>query len=351
MSRGRKTLPVAVNPEPELDQDRIDADRKAADVLATVQAAYGEERDLANQMLGQAQAFKAIAKMADVVHLSKLAQVRELKLYRALPANFVLDENGQPIADCRLNTWDGFCRSLGLSANKVEEDLLNLSALGGEAMGALKRVGAGYRDLRKLRALPDEVRGNLLESPELKQALNEGDKDTIRELIEDMAVAHAKKSAALSAEVEAKDRVIAEKSTLVADKDEQINALKIKTLASRPWDERAADYNQEASALFYIVQEHLARLDALQTGILTADFSSREDEEAVLAAVAVPFSDGLKRIAQMLVALSQRHDKTLGAFAESLDAQPLGDLDALAARPPSQPEPAATALPEDPAAS
>ena len=349
MSRGRKTLPVAANTEPELDQERIDADRKAADVLARLQAGYADERDLLNQLIGQRQMAVAVSKFTDVVGLTKLMHIKESKLYRALSGKKGLDEAGNEIPD--IGTWDGFCRAIGTSANKIDEDILNVRVLGEQAMHDLNRIGAGYRDLRKLRALPEDVRGNLLESPELKQALDEGDKDTIRELIEDMAVAHAKKSAALSAEVEAKDRVIAEKSTLVADKDEQINALKIKTLASRPWDERAFDYNREAGSLFYIVQEHLARLDALQTGILTADFSSREDEEAVLAAVAVPFSDGLKRIAQMLVALSQRHDKTLGAFAESLDAQPLGDLDALAARPPSQPEPAATALPEDPAAS
>lgn len=325
-NRGRKALPkVEAATEPEIDTAQLAADRKAADSLAVIQIGYTEERDLLNQLIGQTQALSAIAKFADVVSLTKLAHIKENKIYRALTGKKGVDADGNEIAD--VGTWEGFCLMIGSSKSKVDEDILNLRALGEDAIRKLQSVGAGYRDLRKLRALPDEARTSLLDSPELQSALAEGDKDAIRELIEDMAVANRKKTDELAAEIESKDRTISDKGELIAHKDEEINDLKLKALVSRPWDQRAADINAESAALFTLVYQYIARLDVLQSGIMTSDFSSQADEEAVLQAVAVPFSDGLKRAAQMLVALSQRHDKTLGAFAEDLDAQPLGDLE------------------------
>ena len=80
MARTPNTTTPEAPPAVELQPDAVDA----ANVLAAVTAEYGEERDLLNQLLGQAQMADAFAKFSETVSTSKLAYVKENKLYRAL---------------------------------------------------------------------------------------------------------------------------------------------------------------------------------------------------------------------------------------------------------------------------
>lgn len=166
---------TGLNPLVE-DQQQLDA----------VTAQYNEDRDLMNQLWGQIQMADAISKLTTVVSLQKLAHIKETRLYRALRGKRTMDSDGVEIPD--VGTWDGFCRSIGTSANKVDEDLKNLSVFGEEALARLTSIGAGYRELRKLRKLPEDER--LLIS-------NAQDRESLIGLIDDMAVKHASEKAAL----------------------------------------------------------------------------------------------------------------------------------------------------------
>ncbi|POE10752.1 hypothetical protein BV924_16455 [Pectobacterium odoriferum] len=120
-----------------------------------------DERDLVNQLLGQVQMARSFAKFADVVSLSKLKYIKENKIHQSLKGKRGVDLDGNEIAD--VGTWDGFCQAQGLSRSKIDEDLTNLSAFGEDALKQLSAVGAGYRELRQFRRLPEDQKSALIE--------------------------------------------------------------------------------------------------------------------------------------------------------------------------------------------
>ena len=82
MGRPKKTdtLPADDNFDPQ----RLEEAGEAAKQLAALQQGYGQGRDLVNQLLGQAQAFQAAGNLLQTFGVSKLAIVKENKLYQQL---------------------------------------------------------------------------------------------------------------------------------------------------------------------------------------------------------------------------------------------------------------------------
>ncbi|MFC0831894.1 hypothetical protein ACFHPO_31995, partial [Pseudomonas aeruginosa] len=190
----RKASTPRIDHMPEINQEAFQEDVNAVGVLGAIAQGMHEERDLVNQILGQVQMARSIARFADVVSLSKLAHIKETKLYRALQGKKGFDPDGNEIAD--VGTWDGFCQALGLSRSKVDEDLTNLNAFGEEALNQLSAIGAGYRELRQWRKLPDDARSALIE------AAKQGNKDAVEYLAEELIATHTKEKAALEKQVE-----------------------------------------------------------------------------------------------------------------------------------------------------
>jgi hypothetical protein len=91
-----------------------------------------------HEMIGRIQGVKLIADFANVGGLMWLKQVKESKIYRDLP---------------NVGTWEDFCKYIGLSRQKVDEDLLNLATFGEEFLANVGGFSLGYRDLKKLRQL------------------------------------------------------------------------------------------------------------------------------------------------------------------------------------------------------
>ncbi|HCL4186273.1 TPA: hypothetical protein N2C63_000458 [Pseudomonas aeruginosa] len=247
----RKASTPKIDPMPEINQEAFQEDMNAVGVLGAIAQDMHEERDLANQLLGQVQMANAFGKWTTVVYLSKLQQVRESKLYRALPARSVVDEHGREIADCRLNTWDGYCRALGLSANKVEEDLRNLSTFGQEALESMSRMGIGYRELRQYRKLPDDQKTALIE------LAKSGDKEAFVDLAEELIDTHTKEKAALEKQVEdlrADNEALGERMARKSrELDETVHELektkrRIQTMKA---DEAEKELRQEATAIAF----------------------------------------------------------------------------------------------------
>lgn len=235
---GRK--PKELNPQTAVvDTALVQNDRAAADVIRNIEANYGEERDLANQLLGQIQMSRAISKFTDVVSLQKLKHIKETKMYRALAGKKGLDREGNEIPD--VGTFDGFCRALGTSASKVDEDLANLKIFGEDALEQLTRIGAGYRELRQFRRLPEDQKVALLE------AAKEGDKEAFLELAEDLIAKHAKEKAELEQHLQGKDAVLASKQKMIDNQAMEIDTLtaaaaRVKTAAP---DEALVQIRQE----------------------------------------------------------------------------------------------------------
>jgi hypothetical protein len=148
------------------------------------------DRDLVNQIIGQVQMAGALAKFSLTVSTSRLAYIKETKLYRHL-----CDQPASKSANVGTfdGTWEGFCTAIGVSRQKADEDIANLRAFGEEAMESLSRIGVGYRELQQLRRLPENERAALAE------AAQNGDKESFLDLVDALVAKAVKEKEALAA--------------------------------------------------------------------------------------------------------------------------------------------------------
>lgn len=195
----------------ELDGSKLDDIQNTASALINAQS---EESALVNQLLGQAQMADSFAKFSLTVSTSKIAFVKENKLYRALAGQKSAD--GQQFS----GTWEEFCGLLGISRQKADEDILNLNMLGEEALESMSRMGIGYREMRQFRKLPDDSKQALIE------VAKAGDKESFVELAEEIISKHSKEKEQLTKE---RDEALADydaQSELLTQKNQALDAAK-----------------------------------------------------------------------------------------------------------------------------
>ncbi|MGZ0529141.1 hypothetical protein ACTM31_14920 [Citrobacter freundii] len=197
---------VELNPELKATQN----------LMATVTSQLSDERDLLNQLLGQAQMADAFEQFSRTVRTSKLAFVKENKLYRNLKGKKT--PNGSDFS----GTWDEFCNVLGISVDKADLDIANLTAFGEEALDSMSRMGIGYRELRQFRRLPDDQKSALIE------VAKEGDKTALLELAEEMIAKHTKEKEDLKTDLEISRQTLAEKKDEINVLKDQADELKAK---------------------------------------------------------------------------------------------------------------------------
>jgi vacuolar-type H+-ATPase subunit I/STV1 len=262
-------MPRKAAPSAELVQD-APVNEEAVNVIQNLGAiAQGlqDERDLANQILGQVQMARSIARFADVVSLSKLAHIKETKMYRALQGKKGIDADGNEIAD--VGTWDGFCQALGLSRSKVDEDLTNLKAFGEEALKQLGAIGAGYRELRQWRRLPEDAKSALIE------ASKQGNLDAVQYLAEELIHTHTKEKDELQkkltdtqADYDALGEVLSKKNAELDRTKQDLEKAKrrIETMSA---DDAAKELRQEVVGIAFEAEADIS-------GKLRAAFESLE---------------------------------------------------------------------------
>ena len=200
---------VALNPELEATQN----------LMATVSSQMNDERDLLNQLLGQAQMAGAFEDFSRTVRTSKLAFVKENKLYRNLK-----DAKNPHGAEKLSGTWEEFCGLLGRSVDQVDRDIANLTAFGEEALESMSRMGIGYRELRQFRRLPEDQKSALIE------VAKEGDKTALLELAEEMIAKHAKEKEELKADLEVSRQMLAEKKEVINEMSMEREELKARLI-------------------------------------------------------------------------------------------------------------------------
>ena len=188
---GRNTKETLdATPDPKLNETALAAMGAAPAQLAAIREGYTEDRDLLNQLLGQAQMADSFAKFSQTVWSSKLAFVKENKLYQQLAGKQM--PNGLALK----GTWGEFCDLLGVSDEKANQDIANLKAFGEEALESMSRMGIGYRELRQYRKLPEDQKQALIE------VAKAGDKEGFVELAEEIIAKHAKEKEALKIELD-----------------------------------------------------------------------------------------------------------------------------------------------------
>jgi hypothetical protein len=289
-------------------------------IAHAVQADYTEDRDELNQILGQIQMGRAFSKFADVCTLSKLAHIKETKKYKALAGKRGIDIDGNEIPD--VGTWEGFCLAVGTTRSKVDEDLTNLRMFGETALADLSRVGAGYRELRQLRKLPDDEKTALLE------AAKTGDKDAYIDLAEEIISKHAKEKAEAAKKLDDQQKDFQALEAVAKTHKEENNQLRMELEKSKlqtlPWSDVVAPLAEEIANHQAIIDKALDRhlqaisaIDVWHTGLI-ADAATDDPyahvplpQEAVT--VLMSLEDAINRSAHAIAAIRDHLQNEFGA--------------------------------------
>ncbi|MCF4982025.1 hypothetical protein GIW56_26825 [Pseudomonas gessardii] len=230
---------------PALDGEMLTATQNS---MATAMTSHSEERDIVNQLLGQAQMADSIGKFTATVAVSKMAYVKEHKLYRGLAG--MHDRDGRGLS----GTWEEFCSLLGTSAPKVNEDINNLRQFGEDALESMSRMGIGYREMRQYRRLPEDAQAALIE------VAKAGDKDAFVDLAEEIIAKHAKEKAELTqrldevnADYDAQGEVMAKKAKELDSTKQELEKHRKRIQTATP-DEVIKELRTELVALQFEVE-------------------------------------------------------------------------------------------------
>ncbi|ENX33915.1 hypothetical protein F889_02579 [Acinetobacter colistiniresistens] len=186
--------------------------------LAQLEQTVSVEQIQLSEKLGAIKATAFFKKLVTVTEIKLLAEIKESKQYKGLK---LVNSVGKLVT---VTTFEEFCQHLGMSREKVDQDILNLSTFGEDFLETSQRMGLGYRDLRKLRKLPDSDREVLING----EAVKTEDRESLIDLIEEMSAKHAQEKAtrdARIAELESNDQANA---LILKKKDEKINQLDTK---------------------------------------------------------------------------------------------------------------------------
>lgn len=310
--------PTTITPpaaEPKLNEAALAVLDAAPAQLAAIQAGYGQGRDLVNQLLGQAQAFQAAGNLLQTFGVSKLALVKENKLYQQLSG--MKAPNGLELK----GTWVEFCSLLGVSDEKANQDIANLHAFGEVALEQMQRIGIGYRELRQYRRLPEDQKLALIE------VAKAGDKEGFVELAEEIIAKHSKEKEAAEAE---KQQLLQDNVFTAGQLDKErsrADTAEKKLAGNRPvvvpLDERITPFQLEIAERQSLIEKGIAAhheaavaLEAWWTEEVT-QAEGYDPTEAVplpraVALVALNLQDSLNRLAEMVGAAQHAFEERFG---------------------------------------
>ena len=300
-TRGRKPGPAATAVAVSTNHLAVVEDLRAADTLTALQAGYGAERDLLNQLLGQAQAFHAAGSLLQTFGVSKLAYVKETKLYQQLKGQRT--PNGLELK----GTWEEFCGLLGLSDEKANQDIANLNAFGEEALESMSRMGIGYRELRQYRKLPEDEKQALIE------VAKAGDKEGFVDLAEEIFAKHAREKSELAAqskkdraELAAKDRVLTDNSTKINEQAQEIELLKSEEFVAPP--RSVARTRDEQKLLTAVTQSTSRTFLHMRRVFLAADAALSDSGGNAPEAIQHVARQAVEFLAQQLADMAEEFD-------------------------------------------
>lgn len=294
MSRGRKQSMAAQTPPPEINEDQL-----RQDVIVTNE--HAAHLNVISKRFGDGYLFDPVRVENEAKFFLNQASTSIFEAGRRLVLLREFHAHGE---------WTECLARLGMAPRAAQRliqlavkfDLPNAStSTHFEKLGKSKLIELAVLDDDEIKELAD---GGTV----LNLTLDAIDKLGVSELRAALRAANEEK--------EAKDRLLAEKNT-------RLDELQSRPLASRTWDDQAKALIEESDALFVILQEQLARLMVVQQAMMTAEFGEADDVDRGLRACAIAFGDKLTRSAQMLSELRGMHDRTLGAFADDLDSQPV----------------------------
>jgi len=271
--------------------------------------------------LGQIQAFNFIGKLVTVSELKILQQVKDSKNYKGLTYK---GESGKLET---VSTWDQCCEKiLGMSRKSVDERLLNLSQFGEAFFEQAQAMRLGYRDLKALRQLPSDEQALVIES----EAVETGDKEAVKDLIDDLKAQHKKE---LDAEKLKTKELDSQRQVAIRMRDEyQMKAMDYQTelestkFKADAWKDQTKHLLFEATKYESNAVESLSRLMALRDHFLDNDDLSPQVVEHLAAGLLHSFKTLAEDFAQAWLETSSILEGYLPKMRPSLDVlQELND--------------------------
>ncbi|URL01268.1 hypothetical protein L4F91_06905 [Avibacterium sp. 20-126] len=217
------------------------------DAVVLASKAMTQDKAQAYEMLGMVKMSDFTRKLVTVSHIKVLAEFKETKKYKDLD---IQDTKGNWL---HVTKWEDFCNALGYSREKIDMDILNLSTFGEDFLETSQRLGLGYREMRKLRQLPEEARSEIVDA-DYSEAT---DKEDLIEKIEELSVKHAKEKESLTKQLESVKANYDAQAKVIANKDERLNKLdkelakKSLLIETQTPDQRGSALREEATAISY----------------------------------------------------------------------------------------------------
>ena len=255
--------------------------------------AVSQQQMALSEKVGALKAFEFTKKLLTVSTIKMLAEIKETKEYKGLQ---VFDTNGKLLT---VSTWTEFCQAIDKSHQHIDEEIRNLSAFGEDFLESSQRMGVGYRDLRKLRKLPEAEREVIING----ESVQAEDKDSLIDLIEEMSAKNLKTKQtmqqqidALSADAKAKDNVLSTKNKKIDELDAQLS------LRKQPDQKHELEKQLEAhisSELAQSVTSILTAISQFNASILTLREQAESDVPHLSAKIDSDVSYAYGRIAEL----------------------------------------------------
>jgi len=212
----------------ELSTEQQKAVIEAKEVLASKQDVL--------MAIGQIQAFDNMRKYVTVTEIMTYRRIKESKQYKGL---VYTNAKGESVTVTDLK--DVCTAFFNRSYEQMQEDSKNLEIFGQEFLESAQQMELGYREIRKLRQLPQESQAMIINSEEFDL----GDKEGLKEKIEDMIFQHSTEKAELNKQVKEANHTVKAARELSSDKQQELNAMKeqesIRQFSQEPWHRDTLD--------------------------------------------------------------------------------------------------------------
>ena len=255
--------------------------------------AVSQQQMALSEKVGAIKATGFFKKVSTVTEIKMLAEIKESKEYKGLS---VLDYEGNWQ---HVTTWEQFCKSLGHSREKVDQDILNINTFGEDFLETSQRMGVGYRDLRKLRKLPDAEREVIING----ESVQAEDKDSLIDLIEEMSAKNLKTKQAMQKQIDDLSADAKAKDTVLSTKNKKIDELDAKlSLRRQPDQQHSISRELEAhisSELAQSVTSILTAISQFNASILTLREQAESDVPHLMTKIDSDVSYAYGRIAEL----------------------------------------------------
>ncbi|WP_029132702.1 hypothetical protein [Sedimenticola selenatireducens] len=244
---------------------------------------YSDARDLINQMIGRQQILGGIHRLVTATMVAEWKKIKENKLYQALNGSSLTLASGEVVT---VTTWDDCCRYIfGYSREHVNEKITQFDKFGPEVFEGMTQLGITGRMSRALR-IAANTDGSA--EDEIRQAIIEGDKETLLDIVGAMSAKHAEEKESLEQRAKDLQGELEASRRIVSDHRKETDDLKAKLYKAESLtpDQRAGELSERLNKEVFLVKSAMLGPRAAIKEILDWEEAPRDLRHACAQALA-----------------------------------------------------------------